>query len=196
MVLKPNSLAPQFKAQAIYDGEFTEVSMSDYKGKYLIVFFYPLDFTFVCPTEIIAFSQKAEEFKKRGVEVLGISCDSAYSHFQWTSMERHEGGVGQLNFPLVSDFNKEISRSFEILDEEEGTAYRGLYLIDKEQKIRCMMINDNPVGRSVDEALRLVDALQFTDIHGEVCPVNWQKGQDTIVPEAKESKKFFNKTYD
>ncbi|OMJ18990.1 putative peroxiredoxin prdx-3 [Smittium culicis] len=195
MVLIPNSDAPQFTAEAVIDGEFKTVSLSDYKGKYVVLFFYPLDFTFVCPTEIIAFSDSAKQFADRDVVVLGCSCDSAFSHLQWIKQSRNDGGLGGLNIPLISDFNKNIARSYQILDEQSGVPFRGLYLIDPNQKIRCMMINDNPVGRSVDEAIRLVDALQFTDIHGEVCPINWKKGDSTIKPGVDASKEFFNKTY-
>ncbi|PVU89730.1 hypothetical protein BB559_000476 [Furculomyces boomerangus] len=195
MVLIPNSDAPQFKAEALVDGQFKNISLSDYKGKYVILFFYPFDFTFVCPTEIIAFSDASEEFKSRGVQVLGCSCDSTFSHLKWTEQPRNQGGVGTLNIPLISDFTKEIARSYQILDEKSGAPFRGLYLIDPNQKIRCMMINDNPVGRSVEEALRLVDALQFTDVHGEVCPINWKKGDKTIIPSTTESKDFFQKSY-
>ncbi|OLY79086.1 Peroxiredoxin-2 [Smittium mucronatum] len=195
MVLIPNSEAPQFTAQAVINGEFKDVSLSDYKGKYVILFFYPNDFTFVCPTEIIAFSDAVEQFTSRKTAVLGCSCDSTFSHLQWIKQARNDGGLGSLNIPLISDFTKSIARSYQILDEATGSPFRGLYLIDPNQKIRCMMINDNPVGRSVEEALRLVDALQFTDIHGEVCPINWHKGDATIKPSVDASKEFFQKEY-
>ncbi|PVU93788.1 hypothetical protein BB561_003045 [Smittium simulii] len=195
MVLIPNCAAPQFTATAVVNGQFKQVSLSDYAGKYVVLFFYPFDFTFVCPTEIIAFSDAQASFKDIGVEVLGISCDSHFSHLKWIEMSRHEGGLGGLNIPLVSDFNKEIARSYQILDEASGAPFRGLYVIDPHQKVRCMMINDNPVGRSVEEAHRLVEALQFTDVHGEVCPINWKKGQDTIKPDVEKSKEYFEKTY-
>ncbi|PVV01175.1 hypothetical protein BB560_004418 [Smittium megazygosporum] len=195
MALIPNCDAPQFTATAVIDGQFKKISLSDYKGKYVIIFFYPLDFTFVCPTEIIAFSEAYPEFKERGVEILGVSCDSEFSHLSWTNQSRHEGGIGKINYPLVSDFTKSIARSFQVLDEASGVPFRGLFLIDPNQKVRCMMINDNPVGRSTEEALRVVDALQFTDVHGEVCPINWKKGKDTIKPEVDQSKEFFNKNF-
>ncbi|KAJ1756447.1 Peroxiredoxin 1 [Coemansia sp. RSA 2523] len=193
MVLQPRSPAPQFTAQALIDGEFKELSLSDYKGKYVVLFAWPFDFTFVCPTEICAFSDRYDDFKKLGAEVIGFSCDSVFTHFNWTQQERKDGGLGHINFPMVADTNQKISRDYQILYEDEGCPCRGLFIIDPEQKIRIMMINDLPVGRSVDEALRLLEALQFTDKHGEVCPANWQAGQATIKPEISDSKDFFAK---
>ncbi|KAJ1918451.1 Peroxiredoxin-2 [Mycoemilia scoparia] len=191
MVLKPNSVAPNFTVDAVVDGEIKKISLSDYKGKYVVLFFYPFDFTFVCPTEICAFSDRAEEFKKLGCEVIGGSCDSVFSHLNWIAQSRKEGGIGQMNIPLIADTTKKVATDYEVLSQEGDCPYRGLFLIDREQKIRAMMINDNPIGRSVDEALRLLQALQFTEEHGEVCPANWQKGQATIKPSLKESKEFF-----
>ncbi|KAJ2160069.1 Peroxiredoxin-1 [Coemansia sp. RSA 552] len=191
MVLKPRSPAPQFTAEALIDNEFKKISLSDYKGKYVVLFAWPLDFTFVCPTEIIAFSDRYEDFKNEGAEVLGFSCDSVFSHFNWVQQPRKEGGLGHINFPMIADTNQKISRDYEILFEEDGFPCRGLFIIDPEQKVRIMMINDAPVGRSVDEALRLLRALKFTDEHGEVCPANWNPGQSTIKPEVAQSKEFF-----
>ena len=192
MVLKPNSTAPDFTAKAVFDGQIEELTLSSYKGKYVILFFYPFDFTFVCPTEICAFSDRADEFKSRGCEVIAASCDSAFSHLQWIAQPRKEGGLGEMKIPIVADTTKQIAKDYEVLSQEGDCAYRGLFLIDKDQKIRSIMINDNPIGRSVDEALRLLDALQFTEQHGEVCPANWQKGQATIKPTIKGSKEFFS----
>lgn len=192
LVQKP---APEFKAQAVMaDGSFQEVSLADFKGKYVVLFFYPLDFTFVCPTEIIAFSDRVEDFEARNVQVLGVSVDSHFSHFAWRNTPRTEGGIGAIEYPLVADLNKKISQDYGVL-LDGGVALRGLYLIDKEGVVRHQVINDLPLGRSVDEALRMVDALQFFEEKGEVCPANWTKGADTIKPTVDESKEFFSKEY-
>merc|ERR1712037_886965 len=142
-------MGPAFKAQAVVDGQFKEVSLSDFAGKYVVVYFYPLDFTFVCPTEIIAFSDRIQEFKDIGCEVVGISTDSHFSHLAWVSQPRKQGGLGGLNYPLVSDFNKQISRDYGVLIEEAGIALRGLFIVDPSGVLRQMSINDLPVGRSV-----------------------------------------------
>jgi len=192
LVQKP---APEFKAQAVMaDGSFQEVSLADFKGKYVVLFFYPLDFTFVCPTEIIAFSDRVKDFEARNVQVLGVSVDSHFSHFAWRNTPRTEGGIGAIEYPLVADLNKKISQDYGVL-LDGGVALRGLYLIDKEGVVRHQVINDLPLGRSVDEALRMVDALQFFEEKGEVCPANWTKGADTIKPTVDESKEFFSKEY-
>ncbi len=192
LVQKP---APEFKAQAVMaDGSFEEVSLADFKGKYVVLFFYPLDFTFVCPTEIIAFSDRVKDFEARNVQVLGVSVDSHFSHFAWRNTPRTEGGIGAIEYPLVADLNKKISQDYGVL-LDGGVALRGLYLIDKEGVVRHQVINDLPLGRSVDEALRMVDALQFFEEKGEVCPANWTKGADTIKPTVDESKEFFSKEY-
>lgn len=192
LVQKP---APEFKAQAVMaDGSFQEVSLADFKGKYVVLFFYPLDFTFVCPTEIIAFSDRVKDFEARNVQVLGVSVDSHFSHFAWRNTPRTDGGIGAIEYPLVADLNKKISQDYGVL-LDGGVALRGLYLIDKEGVVRHQVINDLPLGRSVDEALRMVDALQFFEEKGEVCPANWTKGADTIKPTVDESKEFFSKEY-
>ncbi|KAN0044706.1 hypothetical protein ACTA71_006225 [Dictyostelium dimigraforme] len=165
--------APAFKGQAVVNGEFKEISLDDYKGKYLYLFFYPLDFTFVCPTEIIAFSNAAEEFKKAGCELIGCSIDSPFTHLAWINTPRKEGGLGGINFPLLSDLTHQISKDYGVFIEEDGHTIRGSIIIDKEGLVRVITMNDNPVGRSVDEALRTFKALKFTDEHGEVCPANW-----------------------
>merc|ERR1711915_800842 len=162
--------APAFKAQGVVGGQFKEVSLADYQGKYVVVYFYPLDFTFVCPTEIIAFSDRISEFKDINCEVIGISTDSHFSHLAWINQPRKQGGLGGLNYPLVSDFNKSISKDYGVLIEEAGIALRGLFIIDPTGVVRQMSINDLPVGRSVDETLRLIKAFQFVEQHGEVCP--------------------------
>lgn len=169
--------APDFMATAVRKGEFiNNFRLSDLKGKYIIMFFYPLDFTFVCPTELHAFSEKLPEFQERGVELVGVSVDSPYSHSAWLNTPKSRGGIAGVNFPIVSDLNKTISEDYDVLVEGQGIAYRGLFLIDKELIVRHQVVNDLPLGRNVDEALRMVDALQFFETHGEVCPVNWRPG--------------------
>ncbi|KAK9720928.1 Peroxiredoxin 1 [Basidiobolus ranarum] len=193
MTVQIQKPAPQFHGKAVVDGEFKEISLSDYKGQYLVFFFYPLDFSFVCPTEITAFSDKAEEFAKLNCAVVACSTDSKFAHFAWTNTPRKEGGLGSMNIPILSDVTHQISKDYGVYLEESGVAFRGLFIIDPKQNVRIMQVNDLPVGRSVDETLRLLEALQFTDIHGEVCPANWQKGQSTIKPDVGESKEFFSK---
>jgi len=172
--------APKWSATAVVDGEFKKISSDDYKGKYLVFFFYPMDYTFVCPTEILAFSDRAMDFRKINCEVVAASTDSQYCHLAWVSTPKDEGGLGPLKIPLVADKNCQIARKYGIYKEDEGISYRGLFIIDGEQKLRQITINDLPVGRSVDETLRLVQALQYTDKHGEVCPVGWKPGEEAI----------------
>lgn len=192
LVTKP---APDFTAQAVLpDGSFKQISLSDYKGKQVLLFFYPLDFTFVCPTEIIAFSESQAEFEKLGVQVLGCSVDSHYTHLAWRNVPRSEGGIGDIRYPLIADLNKEIARKYDVL-LDAGIALRGLFLIDQKGIVRHQVVNDLPLGRSVDEALRVVKALQFHEKHGEVCPANWQEGSATIKPDVQKSKDFFGKQY-
>ncbi len=175
LVTKP---APDFKAQAVMpDNSFEDLQLSSFKGKYVLLFFYPLDFTFVCPTELIAFDRKLDEFKKRDTEVIAVSVDSAFSHLAWKSTPLKEGGIGNVQYPIVSDLTKQISRDFGILFNE-SIALRGLFLIDKTGIVRHAVINDLSLGRSIDEALRMVDALQFHEKYGEVCPANWKPGED------------------
>jgi peroxiredoxin (alkyl hydroperoxide reductase subunit C) len=188
--------APEFKAQAVMaDGSFKEISLSDYKGKYVVLFFYPLDFTFVCPTEIIAFSEAAKAFEDLGVQLLGVSIDSHFSHLAWRNTARNEGGIGPINYPLVADLDKKISEAYDVL-LDAGIALRGLFLIDKEGVVQHQVVNNLPLGRSVDEALRMVKALQFVEAHGEVCPANWQEGARTIKPTPDDSKEFFGAEYE
>ncbi|KAK9173222.1 AhpC/TSA family protein [Cryptosporidium meleagridis] len=171
-------LAPNFTAEAVMaDGSFKKVSLSDYRGKYIVLFFYPLNFTFVCPSEILAFNQAQKDFEKLGVQLLAVSVDSQYSHAAWRRTPLEQGGIGQVNFPLISDSSHSISKSYGVLLEEEGIALRGLFIIDKEGVVRSEVIYDLPLGRSVEETLRVIDALQFTETYGEVCPANWKKGQ-------------------
>ena len=190
LVAKP---APEFTAQAVMpDGSFKEIKLSDYKGKYVILFFYPLDFTFVCPTEIIAFSEKMDEFKKRNTEVLGVSIDSHFSHLAWRNTDRKQGGLGDIQYPLVADVNKKITYDYGVM-HEAGIAFRGLFLIDANGIVQHQLINNLPIGRNIDEALRMVDALQFHEKNGEVCPANWSEGSDGMKADPTGSKEYFQK---
>ncbi len=177
--------APDFTATAVMpDNTFKSIALSDYRGKYTVLFFYPLDFTFVCPTEIIAFHDRLEEFKKRNAEVLGVSVDSEFSHLAWKELPRKQGGIGKIDYPLIADLDKTISRKYDVLVDEQF-ALRGLFLIDKAGIVRHALINDAPIGRSIEEALRVLDALIFTETHGEVCPANWHQGETAITPTAQ-----------
>lgn len=188
--------APDFKTQATMpDGSFKEISLADYKDKnYVVLFFYPLDFTFVCPTEIIAFSDKVEEFKRRGVELLSCSVDSQFTHLAWKNTPRTEGGLGQIGYPMLADLNKKIATDYGVL-LDAGIALRGLFLIDKKGIVQHAVINNLPLGRNIDEALRMVDALQFFENNGQVCPANWQEGDQGIKPNPQASKEFFSTQY-
>jgi peroxiredoxin (alkyl hydroperoxide reductase subunit C) len=186
--------APDFTADAVVGTEFKTIKLSDYRGKYVVLFFYPLDFTFVCPTEIIAFSDAAHEFQERGAQVLGVSVDSKYTHLAWIQTPRKAGGLGGINYPLISDLNKSVSRTYGVLLENEGVALRGLFLIDKEGVLRHAVVNDLPIGRSVPEAVRVLDAWQHFEQHGEVCPANWKPGDATMQADPVASKRYFEKT--
>ncbi len=185
-----------FKAEAVMpDGSFKEISLADYRGKkYVVLFFYPLDFTFVCPTEIIAFSDAASQFDALNAQLLGCSVDSKFTHLAWRSTPRTKGGLGEIKYPLIADLNKRIAADYDVL-LEGGVALRGLFLIDKDGVVRHQVVNDLPLGRNVDEVLRMVKALQFVEAHGEVCPANWQEGKATIKPNPKGSQEFFAKQY-
>lgn len=185
--------APDFKGKAVVDGQFKDIQLSDFSGKYLVLFFYPLDFTFVCPTEIIAFSDRAAEFRQIGAELVAVSTDSHFSHLAWVNTPRKQGGLGGSNIPLLADFNKTVSRDYGVLLEDAGIALRGLFIIDPKGVVRQMTVNDLPVGRSVDETLRLIKAFQFVEKHGEVCPAGWQPDSPTIKPDPKNSQDYFNK---
>ncbi len=185
--------APDFTAKAVMaDNSFSDLTLSSYRGKYVVLFFYPLDFTFVCPSEIIAFDKALDKFKEKNVEVIGVSVDSEYSHHAWKKMPVNEGGIGQVGFPLVADLTKSISRSYGVLIDE-SIALRGLFLIDKEGIVRHSLVNDAPLGRSVDEVLRVVDALQFTEKHGDVCPANWKSGEEAMKPTAEGVSDYLSK---
>ncbi|ELR51278.1 PREDICTED: thioredoxin-dependent peroxide reductase, mitochondrial [Bison bison bison] len=185
--------APYFKGTAVVSGEFKEISLDDFKGKYLVLFFYPLDFTFVCPTEIIAFSDKASEFHDVNCEVVAVSVDSHFSHLAWINTPRKNGGLGHMNIALLSDLTKQISRDYGVLLEGPGLALRGLFIIDPNGVIKHLSVNDLPVGRSVEETLRLVKAFQFVEAHGEVCPANWTPESPTIKPHPTASREYFEK---
>ncbi|MFQ5469283.1 MAG: peroxiredoxin [Gammaproteobacteria bacterium] len=170
--------APDFTATAVMaDNSMNEeFSLSDYRGKYVVLFFYPLDFTFVCPSELIAFDHRLAEFEKRNVQVIGCSVDSHFSHLAWKNTEIKNGGIGQVKYPLVADLTKGIGRDYDVLFDDAVTL-RGSFLIDKDGVVRHQVVNDLPLGRNIDEMLRMVDALQFTEEHGEVCPAGWTEGQ-------------------
>ena len=176
--------APDFTATAVLaDGQIVEdFNLYDNFGeKGTVLFFYPLDFTFVCPSEIIAFSHRIDEFKSRGINVIGVSVDSQFSHFAWRETPVEKGGIGRVQYPLVADLTKQISRDYDVL-LNESVALRGSFLIDKDGTIRHAVINDLPLGRNIDEMLRMIDAMIFTNEHGEVCPAGWQKGEEGMKP--------------
>ncbi len=183
--------APDFTAAAVVNGNIVQdYKLSSTRGKYAVLFFYPLDFTFVCPTEIIAFSDRVAEFEKRNCQVIGVSVDSQFSHLAWINTPRKEGGLGELKYPLVADLTKKISADYGVL-LDAGIALRGLFVIDKAGIVQAITIHNLPLGRSVDEALRVLDALQHFEKHGEVCPADWKPGADTI--DTKNAKKYFEK---
>lgn len=184
--------APEFTATAVKKAEIIEnFSLSDFKGKYVVLFFYPLDFTFVCPTELHAFSDSLDEFEKRNVEVIGVSIDSHFSHLAWLNTPKSKGGIEGVAYPIVSDLNKTISADYDVLVENAGIAYRGLFLLDKDHVVRHQVVNDLPLGRNVSETLRMVDALQFTEKYGEVCPANWNQGDKSMKPTQDGLEEFF-----
>ena len=169
--------APEFTATAVYgNNDIKSLSLSEFKGTHVVLFFYPLDFTFVCPSELIAFDHRLEEFTKRGVEVIGCSIDSQFTHLAWKNTPVEKGGIGQVKYPLVADINHAICRAYAV-ETSGGVAFRGSFLIDKDGIVRHQVVNDLPLGRDIDEMLRMVDALQFTEKHGEVCPAGWKKGK-------------------
>ena len=185
--------APDFTADALVNGEFKKVSLSDYKGKKVVLFFYPLDFTFVCPTEILAFADHLEEFKKRNTEVVGVSVDSQFTHMAWAQVDRKEGGIKGVNYPLVSDLSKNIARTYGVLLEGPGIALRGLFILNKDGVLKHSTINHLDLGRNIDEVLRLLDAVDFSEEHGEVCPANWKKGEKAMKPTAAGLKDYMRK---
>jgi len=182
-----NKPAPEFTATAVMpDGSLkSDFSLTDYKGKYVVLFFYPLDFTFVCPTELIAFSKRIKEFEARNVQVVGCSIDSQFTHIAWRNTPIDQGGIGAVTYPLVADVKHEICRAYDVEFEQAGVALRGSFLIDTSGTVRHQVVNDLPLGRNVDEMLRMIDALQFTEKYGEVCPAGWSKGDKGMKPDAE-----------
>jgi alkyl hydroperoxide reductase subunit AhpC len=197
--------APDFQAEGVRGLEFVDVKLSDFRaggkqggkeGKYVVFFFYPLDFTFVCPTEIIAFDEKLEEYKKRGAEVIGCSVDSKFTHLAWQKTPRAQGGLGNVRYTLVSDITKSIARDYGVLVDDggdAGLALRGTFVIDRKGNVRHANINDMPLGRNIDEPLRVIDAIEFNEKHGDVCPANWTPGGETMKADPEGSKEYFKK---
>lgn len=184
--------APDFKAKAVVNGHIIhDFSLSQYRGKYVILFFYPLDFTFVCPTELHAFQERLSAFTERNAQLIGCSVDSCYSHHAWLNTPKQKGGIAGVEYPIVADLNKSIAQSYDVLIPNEGIAYRGLFLIDKEGKVRHQVVNDLPLGRSIDDALRILDALIYFENYGEVCPANWQQGHKSMEPSQEGLEKYF-----
>lgn len=175
--------APDFKAKAVVGGNIVnDFSLMHYRGKNVVLFFYPLDFTFVCPTELHAFQERLEDFEKRNAQVIGCSVDSCYTHLAWLNTPKNKGGIEGVEYPLISDLNKTIAKDYDVLIPHEGIAFRGLFLIDTQGVVRHQVVNDLPLGRSVDEAVRILDALVYFEKHGEVCPANWQNGKKALKP--------------
>lgn len=190
--LRVGQMAPDFSATAVVDQNFKIVKLSNYRGRYVVLFFYPLNFTFVCPTEIAAFSDRYGEFKTLNTEILGISVDSEFAHLAWIQTERKLGGVGDLNYPLVSDIKKEISTAYNVLDPDSGVALRGLFIIDRDGVLQHATINNLAFGRKVDETLRVLQAIQHVQANpDEVCPVDWHPGDKTMTPDPVKAREFF-----
>jgi len=184
--------APSFRAKTVVDQKIVEgFSLEQFQGKYVIFFFYPLDFTFVCPTELHAFQEKLSDFEARNCQVIGCSVDSPYSHLAWIKTPREKGGIEGITYPLISDINKTISDAYGVLAPGEGIAYRGLFLIDQKGIVRHQVVNDLPLGRSVEEAVRMLDALIFVEKNGEVCPANWREGKSAMKPNQEGLEKYF-----
>lgn len=187
--------APDFQAKAVLKNKIIEnFTLSQFKGKYVILFFYPLDFTFVCPTELHAFNEALKDIKARNAELVGCSVDSCYAHLTWLEMPRAKGGIEGVEYPLVSDIHKTIATEYGVLHPSEGIAYRGLFLIDRQGIVRHQVVNDLPLGRSIPEALRMLDALQAFESQGEVCPANWHKGEKGMVPTHEGLEKYIAAT--
>nr|NP_648759.1 peroxiredoxin 1 [Drosophila melanogaster]AAF49652.1 peroxiredoxin 1 [Drosophila melanogaster]AAL90080.1 AT16346p [Drosophila melanogaster]ACL91902.1 CG6888-PA [synthetic construct] len=190
-MLNINQVAPNFTTNAVVSGGYRNFALTDLRGRYVLLVFYPADFSYVCPTELQAFSDRAPEFRNVGCEVLACSTDSHFVHCAWMNTPRKNGGLGELDIPLLADKNMKIARDYGVLDEDTGLALRALFIIDREGRIRQITVNDMGVGRSVDEALRLVQAFQFSDEFGEVCPVNWRPGAKTMKADATGKEEYF-----
>ncbi len=190
--LRVGMQAPDFTSTAVFDQEFKDITLSQYRGKYVVLFFYPLDFTFVCPTEITAFSDRYNDFKGINTEVLGVSVDSKFTHLAWIQTPRNEGGIGDINYPLVSDLKREICQAYNVLNDD-GEADRGLFIINPKGVIMHSTINKAPVGRNIDETLRVLQAYQYVESHpDEVCPAGWTPGAKTMKEDPKGSKEYFS----
>ena len=191
MAIQIGQQAPEFKTTAVVGKDFTEIDLASYRGKWVVLFFYPLDFTFVCPTEITAFSDGVGAFREAGAEVLGCSVDSQFSHLAWVNTPRNQGGLGDIDFPLLADLTKSIGRDYGVLDEDAGITYRGVFIIDPQGKIRFQLVHDLGVGRNPQEVLRVLRAIQYVDANGEVCPVGWEPGDATMKPDPVGSQEYF-----
>ncbi len=189
--------APDFSVDAVVNGnQFQDhFTLSQFKNKkYVVLFFYPLDFTFVCPTELHAFQDKLSEFERRNTQIIGASVDSKFSHLAWLNTPISQGGIQGVTYPIISDLNKTVSQDYDVLVDGAGISYRGLFLIDQKGIVRHQVVNDLPLGRNIDEALRLLDALQYTEVHGEVCPANWTPGKTAMKASQSGLKEFFNQS--
>jgi peroxiredoxin (alkyl hydroperoxide reductase subunit C) len=187
-------MAPDFCADAVVGKQIvSNFTLSQFRGRYVVFFFYPLDFTFVCPTELHAFQEKLPEFQKRQTQVIGCSVDSAYSHLAWLNTPKSKGGIQGIEYPIVADLDKTIARDYDVLVANKGIAYRGLFLIDRQGMVHHQVVNNLPLGRSVDEVLRMIDAVTYHETHGEVCPANWQVGQKSMKPTNEGLEAYFTK---
>jgi peroxiredoxin 2/4 len=192
MAVLVGKTAPDFVASAVKGTTIIdEFRLSENRGKYIVLFFYPLDFTFVCPTELHAFNERLEAFRERNVELIAVSVDSHYSHYAWLTTPKFRGGIEGVGYPIVSDITKEIAQAYDVLVEGKGIAYRGLFLIDGDLVVRHQVVNDLPLGRNVDEVIRMVDALQYYERNGDVCPANWQKGDRAMNPSTQGLEEYF-----
>lgn len=196
----PREKAPAFRTQSVIDGKFRSVSLDDYAGMWRVLLFYPADFTFVCPTELISFNEKVPAFLQLNTQVIGISTDTHHVHLAWIKTARSDGGLGKIDFPLAADASKDISKSYGVLvtnteDPMNGLALRGLFIVDPRGLVRHTQINDDQAGRSVDEIIRLIKAFQFADEHGEVCPASWQPGSATIKPDQERKSEYFRTVF-
>ncbi|MBK8207269.1 MAG: peroxiredoxin [Planctomycetes bacterium] len=195
MAIQVGSPAPDFSGDAVIGKDIKQIKLADFKGKWVVLFFYPLDFTFVCPTEIVAFNDHIAEFKKLNTEVVACSVDSKFSHLAWNQTELSKGGLGGVSYPLLSDLTKNISRDYGVLLEQAGIALRGLFLIDPDGVLQHQTVNALNVGRSVKETLRVVKAFQWSKQHGDVCPANWDEGAEAIKPTAASTGAYLAKSH-
>jgi peroxiredoxin 2/4 len=192
-MLKIGHKVPDFSCEAVINGEIKKIALADFANKYKLLFFYPLNFTFVCPTELHALQDSLTEFEKRDTQILGVSVDSAHSHFAWLNTPRKTGGIEGISFPLLSDLKKELAHSYGVLNEEQGIALRGVFLLDKHNVLQYAAVNNLGLGRSITELLRLVDALAHVEKYGEVCPANWQPGKAAMKANQAGLKEYFDK---